>query len=65
MLRTSARSACILLGFARMYPGSSLLPSGWKNTVLGTLKMVEYWSNEAEGMLSVLQSMTWLFQTIQ
>ncbi|KAK2929015.1 Zn2-C6 fungal-type DNA-binding domain [Fusarium oxysporum f. sp. vasinfectum] len=65
MLRTSARSACILLGFSRMYPGSSLLPSGWKNTVLGTLKMVEYWSNEAEGMLSVLQSMTWLFQTVQ
>ncbi|EEU42153.1 uncharacterized protein NECHADRAFT_50796 [Fusarium vanettenii 77-13-4] len=65
MLRTSARSACVLLGFARMYPGSNLLPSGWKDAVLGTLKMVEYWSNEAEGMLSVLQTMTWLFEVVQ
>ncbi|KAL2670541.1 hypothetical protein Neosp_014329 [[Neocosmospora] mangrovei] len=65
MLRTSARSACVLLGFARMYPGSNLLPSGWKNAVLGTMKMVEYWSNEAEGMLPVLQTMTWLFEVVQ
>ncbi|CAJ0551504.1 Ff.00g114340.m01.CDS01 [Fusarium sp. VM40] len=65
MLRSSARSACILLGFARLYPGSSLLPVGWKDAVLGTVKMVEYWSVEAEGMRSVLEIMTWLLEVVQ
>ncbi|KAF5539119.1 oleate-activated transcription factor 1 [Fusarium mexicanum] len=64
MFRSSARSACILLGFARLNPGSTLLPSGWKDAVLDTLKMVEYWSLEADGMLSVLQTMKWLVQVM-
>ncbi|KAF4439008.1 Oleate-activated transcription factor 1 [Fusarium acutatum] len=64
MLRSSARSACMLLGFARLHPGSSLLPLGWKDAVLDTLRMVEYWSLEADGMLSVLQTMKWLVQVV-
>nr|RBQ96218.1 hypothetical protein FVER53263_13302 [Fusarium verticillioides] len=64
MLRSSARSASILLGFARLHPGSTLLPLGWKDTVLDTLKMVEYWSLEADGMLSVLQTMKWLVEVV-
>ncbi|CVK98917.1 uncharacterized protein FMAN_08370 [Fusarium mangiferae] len=64
MLRSSARSACILLGFARLHPGSTLLPLGWKDAVLDTLKMVEYWSLEADGMHPVLQTMKWLVQVV-
>ncbi|KAF5581629.1 oleate-activated transcription factor 1 [Fusarium pseudocircinatum] len=64
MLRSSARSACILLGFAHLHPGSILLPLGWKDAVLTTLKMVEYWSLEADGMLSVLQTMKWFVQVV-
>ncbi|KAM0331767.1 hypothetical protein ACHAPQ_005996 [Fusarium lateritium] len=64
MLRSSARSACILLGFAHLHPGSTLLPLGWKDAVLNTLKMVEYWSLEADGMLSVLQTMKCLVQVV-
>ncbi|KAM0231679.1 hypothetical protein ACHAP5_010971 [Fusarium lateritium] len=64
MLRSSARSASILLGFAHLHPGSTLLPLGWKDAVLSTLKMVEYWSLEADGMLSVLQTMKCLVQVV-
>ncbi|KAH7143470.1 hypothetical protein EDB81DRAFT_869328 [Dactylonectria macrodidyma] len=57
MLRSSARSACILLGFAYLYPGSTMMPVAWKDSVSNTAKMLEHWSTEVQEMRPVLETM--------
>ncbi|KAJ4265974.1 Zcf27p [Fusarium torreyae] len=65
MVRSSARSACILLGFVRLYPSSRVMPPAWKDAVLLTLKMVEYWSTEIKEMCPVLHTMTRLLEIVE
>ncbi|KAF4963197.1 hypothetical protein FSARC_8775 [Fusarium sarcochroum] len=65
MLRSSARSACILLGFARLYPNSVVMPPAWEEAIFNVLKMVEYWSAEVEEMRLISRVMTRLLESLQ
>ncbi|KJK61787.1 Glycosyl hydrolase family 3 N terminal domain protein [Aspergillus parasiticus SU-1] len=49
MIRTSARSACILLAVARSRM-RDLLPGGWKEAVEATVKMLDFWQADVEGL---------------
>ncbi|KAF5007761.1 hypothetical protein FDECE_5933 [Fusarium decemcellulare] len=65
MLRSSARSACILLGFACLYPESRLMPQAWKAAIFDTVKMLEHWSTEVEDIRPALETMTQLVEVLE
>ncbi|KAE8365941.1 hypothetical protein BDV27DRAFT_156372 [Aspergillus caelatus] len=52
MLRTSARSACILLAVARSSM-RDLLPVGWDEAVEATVKMLDFWQADVEGVAAL------------
>ncbi|KAE8330213.1 hypothetical protein BDV39DRAFT_213332 [Aspergillus sergii] len=52
MIRTSARSACILLAVARSSM-RDLLPVGWKEAVEATVKMLDFWQADVEGLAAL------------
>lgn len=62
MLRSSARSACILLGFTYLYPASGLMPESWRDVVFDTVKMLQYWNDEVEDMRPVSDMMARLLE---
>ncbi|KAH7139987.1 hypothetical protein B0J13DRAFT_558743 [Dactylonectria estremocensis] len=49
MMRSSARSAVILLAFARIPSAAEILPRGWRDAVEATLEMLYYWKSAASG----------------
>jgi hypothetical protein len=50
MLRSSARSACILLAAAQIPSALCLLPPGWEELVHATVEMLQFWRNDVEGI---------------
>ncbi|KAL4926644.1 uncharacterized protein BDV17DRAFT_293436 [Aspergillus undulatus] len=52
MIRSSARSACILLAIARS-PVAAHLPFGWKEAVEKTINMLYFWCGEVAGLEDV------------
>ena len=52
MIRTSARSACILLAVARSSM-RGLLPVRWEEAVETTVKMLDFWQAEVEGLAAL------------
>lgn len=50
MIRSSARSACILLAVARTISVRDLLPSGWREAIEGTIEMLYFWRLEVDGI---------------
>ena len=52
MIRTSARSACILLAVARSSM-RDLLPVRWEEAVETTVKMLDFWQAEVEGLAAL------------
>ncbi|OGM50897.1 periplasmic beta-glucosidase precursor [Aspergillus bombycis] len=52
MIRTSTRSACILLAVARSSL-DDLLPVGWKEAVEATVKMLDFWQADVEGVAAL------------
>jgi hypothetical protein len=50
MIRSSARSACILIAVARSSSMVDLLPSGWMEAARGTISMLHFWSGEVVGL---------------
>ncbi|KAK6813592.1 hypothetical protein RU639_010264 [Aspergillus parasiticus] len=52
MILTSARSACILLAVARSST-HDLLPVGWKEAVEATVKMLDFWQADVEGVAAL------------
>ncbi|KAJ0413895.1 hypothetical protein BJY00DRAFT_319324 [Aspergillus carlsbadensis] len=55
MIRSSARSACILLAIARVSAGAAveILPAGSMDAVRGTIDMLRFWSAEVVGLEGV------------
>ncbi|KAH8648836.1 hypothetical protein BGZ61DRAFT_436432 [Ilyonectria robusta] len=49
MMRSSARSATILLAFNLIPSAAEILPRGWRNAVEATLEMLYYWQCAASG----------------
>jgi hypothetical protein len=61
MVRSSARSLCLLLAVAHTPSAHDLLPEGWKEMALKTLDMLKFWHEEIEGMGHlVIQLDRWL-----
>lgn len=54
MLRTSARSAILLLAFSRLFPDSDLMPEKWRGLVSETISMLDHWSTEVFEMKRVV-----------
>ena len=54
MLRTSARSAILLLAFSRLFPDSDLMPDKWRGLVSDTISMLDHWSTEVFEMKRVV-----------
>lgn len=50
MIRSSARSACILLAAAQGSSTSQLLPPNWQEAVEATISMLQFWSNDSTGL---------------
>ncbi|KFY19593.1 hypothetical protein V491_04344 [Pseudogymnoascus sp. VKM F-3775] len=50
MIRSSARSACILLAAAQVSSTSQLLPPNWQEAVEATISMLQFWSNDSAGL---------------
>ncbi|OBT55189.1 hypothetical protein VE04_05849 [Pseudogymnoascus sp. 24MN13] len=50
MIRSSARSACILLAGAQASPTSQLLPPNWQEAVEATISMLQFWCNDSAGL---------------
>jgi len=60
MLRTSARSACILLAMAQLATTSDLLPPNWLEAVNDTISMLMFWREdvqEAEATAELLSTL--------
>ncbi|KAF7556650.1 hypothetical protein G7Z17_g1188 [Cylindrodendrum hubeiense] len=64
MLRSSARSACILLACAYLPSTSKLMPSEWKEAVEATIQMLEYWRGQTEGIGDAVDLMHQLFTLV-
>ncbi|KAL2820340.1 hypothetical protein BJX63DRAFT_380517 [Aspergillus granulosus] len=54
MIRSSARSACILIAMARAC-GTDLFPGAWRETVQDTIDMLHFWSSEVAGLGAVAE----------
>jgi hypothetical protein len=54
MMRSSARSACILLAFGQNPILAELMPSGWLVAVKKALAMLEFWSEQKEEFKSLV-----------
>ena len=50
MIRSSARSACMLLAIARTPSTRDLLPGKWREAVEDTIEMLYFWSLEVDGI---------------
>jgi hypothetical protein len=50
MMRSSARSACILLVAAQVSSASELLPPNWQEAVEATILMLQFWCSNGEGL---------------
>lgn len=50
MIRSSARSACILLAGAQASSTSQLLPPNWQEAVEATISMLQFWCNDSAGL---------------
>ena len=50
MMRSSARSACILLAGAQVSSTFELLPPNWQEAVEATISMLQFWCNDCEGL---------------
>ena len=50
MMRSSARSAFILLAGAQASSTSELLPPNWQEAVEATILMLQFWCNDGEGL---------------
>ncbi|KFZ24638.1 hypothetical protein V502_00887 [Pseudogymnoascus sp. VKM F-4520 (FW-2644)] len=50
MIRSSARSACILLAGAQVSSTSQLLPLNWQEAVEATISMLQFWCNDSAGL---------------
>lgn len=50
MIRSSARSACILLAGAQVSSTSQLLPPNWQEAVEATISMLQFWCNDSAGL---------------
>ncbi|KAF9894649.1 hypothetical protein FE257_006537 [Aspergillus nanangensis] len=57
MIRSSARSLCLLLAVARTTAAQELLPDEWKEVALMTLDMFKFWKDEVEGMESLVEQL--------
>ncbi|KUJ22197.1 uncharacterized protein LY89DRAFT_704840 [Mollisia scopiformis] len=62
MIRSSARSACILLAAAQNSFTAQLLPSNWQEAVEATILMIRFWSSGCEGLASVAHLLECLFK---
>ncbi|KAE8378537.1 hypothetical protein BDV26DRAFT_281062 [Aspergillus bertholletiae] len=63
MIRTSARSACILLAVQRSSL-RDLLPAAWKQAVEATVKMLEFWQAEVEGLAALTRFLWHLLSNV-
>lgn len=63
MIPTSARSACILLAVARSSM-RDLLPGGWKEAVEATVKMLEFWQSDVEGLAALASFLRYLLSHV-
>ncbi|KAH7010487.1 hypothetical protein EDB80DRAFT_714940 [Ilyonectria destructans] len=65
MLRSSARSACIILACAYLPSTSKLMPEGWKEPVEATIQMLNYWRDQTEGIGDAVDLMQHLLTIVE
>jgi hypothetical protein len=64
MMRSSARSACILLAGAQVSSTSELLPPNWQEAVEATISMLQFWCNDCEGLAVTVDLLNRLFSNV-
>lgn len=65
MIRSSARSACILLAGAQAASTSELLPPHWQEAVEAAISMIHFWSSDNDGLAITADLLNHLFSNIQ
>ena len=64
MIRSSARSACILLAGAQVLSTSELLPPNWQETVEATISMLRFWCSDCAELVITVDILNRLFSNI-
>ncbi|KAH6681338.1 hypothetical protein B0J14DRAFT_613334 [Halenospora varia] len=64
MIRSSARSACILLAGAQSSFTAELLPPNWQDAVEAAISMLRFWSHDCEGLAVTVDLLTCLLSNV-
>lgn len=64
MVRSSARSACILLAGAQVSSTSELLPPNWQEAVEATILMLQFWTTDCAELAITVDILNRLFSNI-
>jgi hypothetical protein len=64
MVRSSARSACILLAGAQVSSTSELLPPNWQEAVEATISMLQFWCNDNAELAITVDILNRLFSNV-
>ncbi|CZR65076.1 uncharacterized protein PAC_14976 [Phialocephala subalpina] len=64
MIRSSARSACILLAGAQVSSTSELLPPNWQEAVEATISMLQFWCNDNAELAITVDILNRLFSNV-
>lgn len=65
MLRSSARSAFLILALTRLGHCPVKLPDKWRNQILSCIRMLEYWSFEVEELIPTVEVLNQLYGCIE